>query len=123
MATMTKTEELIAHLEATTMTVRIGEGLELPEEIRRAAGLAEGDTVYLEVLDEGDAGFRVRIRQIDPDQARFWTPRWQAGEREADEDHAAGRFTTHESDEAFLAALRRWSDDADGDTKGVVEHP
>ena len=34
------------------------------------------------------------------------TPEWQAREREADEDLAAGRFTRHESDEEFLAALR-----------------
>jgi hypothetical protein len=39
-------------------------------------------------------------------QAWFWTPEWQAKEREADEDLAAGRFTRHESDEEFLAALR-----------------
>ena len=39
-------------------------------------------------------------------QAWFWTLEWQAREREADEDLAAGRFTRHESDEAFLAALR-----------------
>src|SRR5436305_7107172 len=39
-------------------------------------------------------------------QAWFWTPEWQAREREAEEDLAAGRFTRHESDEEFLAALR-----------------
>ena len=42
---------------------------------------------------------------IDPTQAWFWTPEWQAKEREADEDIAAGRVTRFESDEAFLAAL------------------
>jgi bifunctional DNA-binding transcriptional regulator/antitoxin component of YhaV-PrlF toxin-antitoxin module len=109
MATMTKSEELISHLEATTMTVRIGDDLKLPEKIRRAAGLAEGDTVYLNIEDEGEAGLHVRIRKIDPDQAWFWTPEWQAKEREADEDHAAGRFTTHDSDEEFLSALRERS--------------
>jgi antitoxin PrlF len=113
MATTTKTEDLIAHLEATTMTVRIGEGLELPEKIRRAAGLAEGDTVYINIEDEGEAGFHVRIRKIDPDQAWYWTPRWQAGEREVDEDRAAGRVYHFNSDEEFLATLKQWSDDAD----------
>jgi hypothetical protein len=42
----------------------------------------------------------------DASQAWFWTPEWQAREREADEDLAAGRLTRHESDEEFLAALR-----------------
>jgi len=41
-----------------------------------------------------------------PDQAWFWTPEWQAGERQADADKAAGRFTRYEDGEAFLAALR-----------------
>jgi hypothetical protein len=53
---------------------------------------------------------------IDPDQAWFWTPEWQAKEREADADKAAGRVERFESDEAFMAALkeRRSSLDADG---------
>lgn len=42
---------------------------------------------------------------IDPDQAWFWTPEWQAGEREADADIAAGRGTRYRGDEEFLAAL------------------
>ena len=52
---------------------------------------------------------------IDPDQAWFWTPEWQAKEREADADKAAGRVERFESHEAFLAALdeRRGSSDAD----------
>jgi hypothetical protein len=52
---------------------------------------------------------------IDPDQAWFWTPEWQAKEREADADKAAERVERFESDEAFMAALeeRRGSLDAD----------
>ena len=41
----------------------------------------------------------------DPDQAWFWTPEWQAGEKAADADLAAGRSTVYDSDEAFLKAL------------------
>jgi hypothetical protein len=43
--------------------------------------------------------------EIDTDQAWFWTPEWQAGEREADADIAAGRGTLYASDQEFLAAL------------------
>ncbi len=43
--------------------------------------------------------------RIDPDQAGFWTREWQDKEREADDDHSAGRVTSYESDEGFLAAL------------------
>jgi len=44
-------------------------------------------------------------RRIDPEQAWFWTREWQAGEREAESDLAAGRFERFESDDAFLAHL------------------
>jgi bifunctional DNA-binding transcriptional regulator/antitoxin component of YhaV-PrlF toxin-antitoxin module len=115
MATTTKTDELIAHLRATTMTTTVGAGdaLVLPEKFRRAAGLAEGDMVYLEVLDEGEVGLHVRLGKIDPDQAWYWIPEWQAKEREANDDRVAGRVTVHHSDEEFLAALKQWSKDAD----------
>ena len=43
--------------------------------------------------------------QPDSDQAWFWTPEWQAGERMAEADLAAGRSTRYESDEDFLRAL------------------
>lgn len=42
---------------------------------------------------------------IDPDQAWFWTPEWQAKEREADADIAAGRGVFFGSDEEFIAHL------------------
>jgi hypothetical protein len=41
------------------------------------------------------------------DQAWFWTPEWQEGEREVDEHLAAGRTTHFDSVEEFLAALDR----------------
>jgi hypothetical protein len=43
--------------------------------------------------------------RIDPDQSWFWTDEWQAREREADEDLAAGRTSVYASDDDFLAAL------------------
>ena len=48
---------------------------------------------------------QIAAGEIDPDQAWFWTREWQAGERKADEDLAAGRFQRFEADEAFLADL------------------
>lgn len=52
---------------------------------------------------------------IDPDQAWFWTPDWQAGEREADAEIAAGGGTRYRSDEEFLAALDERSGSSDAD--------
>ena len=45
------------------------------------------------------------MRDLNPDQAWFWTRAWQIKEREADDDLAAGRFTRYSSDADFLAAL------------------
>ena len=41
----------------------------------------------------------------DPDQAYFWTDEWQAAEREADADIAAGRVETFDTMDEFLADL------------------
>ena len=65
---------------------------EIPEDV------VEGTAVLLR---------EVIRRRIDPDQAWFWTPEWQDGERAAEADLAAGRFRRFGSDEAFLAHLDR----------------
>jgi hypothetical protein len=41
-----------------------------------------------------------------PDEAWYWTPEWQAREREADTAYAEGRTTMRESGAALLAALK-----------------
>ena len=76
----------------------------LPQEIREAARLEEGDPVKVEVTDEGVIILRPQ-KMVDASQAWFWTPEWQAGEAEADADIAAGRTTRHTSNEDFLASL------------------
>ncbi len=77
--------------------------LTLPDEILRAAHLEEGALFEAELTQDG-----ILLRhqlEIDPDQAWYWTPEWQAGEREVDEDAAAGRVRTFDSTEEFLQAL------------------
>jgi hypothetical protein len=43
----------------------------------------------------------------DPDQAWFWTPEWQAGERQADEDLRTGNFDDFDTMDDFIALLKR----------------
>lgn len=42
---------------------------------------------------------------FDDDQNWFWTPEWQATEKEADEDIAAGRVHHYNSIDEMLCAL------------------
>ena len=55
----------------------------------------------------------VARRDIDPEQAWFWTRDWQDGEREADRDLAEGRFTRYEGDGAFLKHLEEMGEPPD----------
>src|SRR5438874_8209305 len=85
-------------------TLRAKGQLTLPEEIRAAAQLQEGDLLEAEITEDGILLRPQKV--IDATQAWFWTPEWQAGEREADGQEAAGLGETFNSGEEFLAALR-----------------
>ena len=84
----------------------------IPDEIRDAAQLRDGEELEAEVTA---VGILLRTFQpINPDQAWFWTKEWQAGEREADDDIKAGRGRVFFSEEEFLASLEEDAlDDAD----------
>ena len=84
-------------------TLRAKGQLTLPAEIRAAARLEEGDLLEAEITEQGILLRPQKV--IDATQAWFWTPEWQAGEREADADLAAGRVETFGSGEEFVAAL------------------
>jgi AbrB family looped-hinge helix DNA binding protein len=85
-------------------TLRAKGQLTLPDDIRKAAHLEEGDLLNAEITPDG---ILLRPQKlIDATQAWFWTPEWQQGEREADADIAEGRVERFESGEAFLQALR-----------------
>lgn len=75
----------------------------LPSEVRKALHIDEGDDISFEVTDDG---VRMRgLKSIRADQAWFWTPEWQAKEREADEEIAAGRVTRYMNDDEFFDSL------------------
>jgi len=88
----------------TRATLRAKGQLTLPDDIRKAARLEEGDLLEAEITAEG---ILLRPQKlIDATQAWFWTPEWQAGEREADVDSAAGRIETFSSGDELIGALR-----------------
>ena len=75
----------------------------IPQDVREAAHLEEGDPIEVVVTADG---ILLRPKKlIDASQAWFWTPEWQQGERAASADVEAGRLTTTVSSEAFLESL------------------
>lgn len=88
-------------------TLRAKGQLTIPEEIRAAARLEEGDLLDAELTADG---ILLRPQKIvDATQAWYWTPKWQAGEREVEADLAAGRIETFSTGDEFLSALKKLS--------------
>src|ERR1700684_4488159 len=88
----------------TRAKVRPKAQLTLPEEIRQALHIGEGDEVEFAVHADGTVTIRGYV-SIPTDQAWFFTPEWLFGEREADEDIAARRGTGHEAAEEMFDHL------------------
>jgi antitoxin PrlF len=87
----------------TLVRIRPKGQITIPDDIRRAANLAEGDYVAMSVRD--GAILLEPKAVVDASQAWFWAEAWQAGEREASADIANGRTRPFSSDEDFLASL------------------
>jgi antitoxin PrlF len=85
-------------------TLRAKGQLTLPDDIRRAAHLEAGDLLEAELTP---GGILLRPQKlIDTTQAWFWSPGWQAGERDADADRAVGNVERFDSGEELIEALR-----------------
>jgi antitoxin PrlF len=98
----TRDEEMRDDAMAMTTIRRRGQ-VTIPSSVAKAAHLREGDPVEVEIVPEG---ILLRPRKvIDATQAWFWEPAWQAGEREASADIAAGRVKTFDNDQDFLESL------------------
>jgi hypothetical protein len=79
--------------------------LALPPEVRRRL-LLDSPGAQVEVTEREDGVIELRPQvPVPASQAWFWTDAWQARERQADEDLAAGRVTSYDDGESFLASL------------------
>jgi len=87
------------------LRIQKNKNITLPRWVMEQFHVAPGDFVRVEkrngtvVLSPG--------KLIDPSQAYFWTPEWQAGEKEVEEEKKRGKTKTFRSPEAFLKDLRR----------------
>lgn len=86
-------------------TLRAKGQLTLPDDVRKAARLKEGALIDVVVSENGEIILRPLIA-VDRSQAWFWTPEWQAGEREATEQARSGEGEVFETDADFLDSLR-----------------
>lgn len=76
----------------------------LPSSVRRKVGLAEGSLLRVEVTEDGRI-ILMPVIAVDRSQAYFWSPRWQQGEQEAEEDLRSGRVSAFDSVEDLIADL------------------
>lgn len=85
-----------------TRVTRNGQ-ITLPGDIRRAAGIEEGDLVA--VTMEGDTITLVPMKLIEKTQTYFWSEAWQRAEREASDDMGQGRVRSFNNVEGLIVAL------------------
>lgn len=77
----------------------------LPTAVRDAAHIQEGTVVEVSVTDDGAIMLRPQVL-VDAVDAWYWTPAWQAGEREVDQEIARGvPGRVYRTDDEFLASL------------------
>ena len=83
----------------------------LPADLRRRLHLDEPGAP-VRIIEHEDGKLEMQpLLSIPADQAWFWTERWQAMEREADEDIAAGRVSRGMDVDEFVEYLRQAAGD------------
>jgi antitoxin MazE len=77
----------------------------LPADLRRRLRLDQ-ENAQIKLIERDDGRVElVPVVAVRADQAWFWTDRWQAMEREADADIAAGRTTVVDGLEGLTAVF------------------
>ena len=83
------------------VTVQAKGTISLPAAVRRRLHLDEPGA-QLELIERDDSVLELRSTlPVPADQRWFWSERWQAMEREAEEQYARGEGRMHGSTEAF----------------------
>ena len=87
--------------------VRVGakHQVTIPRRISRALRLKRGDHMLMRLV--GQRVEMIPAHLIPKDQLWFWTPEWQAKEREVDEALARGDYRSAGTVDAFLKAVKK----------------
>ena len=78
----------------------------IPSHIMAALNLQPGDEIDIKIENGTAYLMPVATIKVPRDQAWFWTKEWQAKEREANSDIAAGKFRDFESLDALIKDLQ-----------------
>lgn len=90
---------------ASLLTVRSRGTVALPADLRRRLHLDRPDA-QIKLIEREDGRIElVPVVAVPADQAWFWTDRWQAMERDADADIAAGRVAVVDGADELVAHL------------------
>lgn len=78
--------------------------LTLPDEVQNILRVDEGEELVFRVTERGQVIVE-KVQTIPPDQAWFWTERWQRLERAAQADIDAGRVHSFANADEAIEAL------------------
>lgn len=96
---------MLPTMKTHLLTVRSRGTVALPADLRRRLHLDRADA-QIKLIEREDGRIElVPVVAVPADQAWFWTDRWQAMEREADADIAAGRVAVVDGADELVAHL------------------
>lgn len=102
---------MLLRMKSYNVSVQSRGTIALPADLRRRYHLDEpGAQVRIIEWEDGTIELQPML-PVPADQAWFWTERWQAMEREADQDIAAGRVSEPMEIDEFIAHLKRLATD------------
>ena len=96
---------MLQSMKTHLITVQSRGTVALPVDLRRRLHIDQKDS-QIRLIEHDDGRVElVPVVAVPADQAWFWADRWQAMEREADADIAAGRTATVEGSDELIAHL------------------
>ena len=79
--------------------------ISIPKDVMESLNLHPGDEVEFKVEDDTARLIPVKTIKVPRDQAWFWTPEWQAKEKQADRDLSEGHSRNFDKLEDLLKEL------------------
>lgn len=98
-------EEVSATRDAVRVRIGRKRQITLPEAAAARLGVGVGDELEARILD--DRVELIPMVVVPRDQAWFWTPEWQAKEREAEAARRAGKYMESMSAGRLVARLKK----------------